>query len=93
MFVCAEAKAKEAKQGWFSWLGWGKSKAAEARDEAQRLAEDLKRRGGEAEDAFVKRFEEARAKAQAKGEEVRQRAGETEEQYRVRIAKAISRKD
>jgi oligoendopeptidase F len=76
----------EAKQSWSSWIGWGK-------DQAAKTAEDLKRRANETEADFSQRWEEARAKAKAKGEEVVQRVGETEEQYRIRIARAIARKD
>ncbi|KAF4599732.1 hypothetical protein EYR40_006831 [Pleurotus pulmonarius] len=36
----AETKAEEAKAGWFSWLGWGKAKAAEGKKEgAEKVAE------------------------------------------------------
>lgn len=39
----AERKAEQAKQGWFSWLGWGKSKAQDAKDTVESKAEQEKR--------------------------------------------------
>lgn len=36
----AEEKKDEAKAGWFSWLGWGKSKSADAEKEAKILKAD-----------------------------------------------------
>ena len=79
-----EKKADDAKRGWFSWLGWGKQAAQDAVDE-------LKRRAGETEDAFVKRFEEAKRRAAEKGEDVRRKANETEEDFRRRIENALRR--
>ena len=36
----AEKKGEEAKAGWFSWLGWGKSKGEEVKKEgAEKVAE------------------------------------------------------
>ena len=44
----AEKKGEQAKEGWFSWLGWGKSKAEDAKkDAAEKVAEsadDVKKR-------------------------------------------------
>jgi len=81
-----EKTANDAKQTWSSWLGWGKDKTTQ-------VAEDLKRKANESEEQFSRRWEETKALAKAKGEEVAQRVGETEEQYRIRIARAVSRKD
>lgn len=36
----AEAKTEEVKDGWFSWLGWGKSKVDQGKKEgAQKVAD------------------------------------------------------
>ena len=32
---------EEAKAGWFSWLGWGKSKKEEAKGEAKNVKDKL----------------------------------------------------
>ena len=53
--------------------------------------DELKRRAGETEDAFVNRFEEAKRRAAEKGEDVRRKANETEEDFRRRIENALRR--
>jgi hypothetical protein len=44
----ADRKAEQAKSGWFSWLGWGKSKAEEGKQDAAgkvaESAEDVRKR-------------------------------------------------
>lgn len=37
----AEAESK-AKEGWFSWLGWGKSKVEEGKQEGAAKADEMK---------------------------------------------------
>ncbi len=80
----SEKKADAAKAGWWNWLGWGRSQTKE-------VADELKRRANETQEAWNARFEEAKRQAERKGEDIMQRAGETEEDFRRRIAKAIWR--
>lgn len=39
----AERKAEQAKEGWFSWLGWGKSKAQGAKETIENKTDQEKR--------------------------------------------------
>jgi hydroxylamine reductase (hybrid-cluster protein) len=38
----AEEKKDQAKAGWFSWLGWGRAKADEVKEDAQWKADAVK---------------------------------------------------
>ncbi|KAH9044197.1 hypothetical protein EDB84DRAFT_1470690 [Lactarius hengduanensis] len=80
----AEKNVDAAKTGWWNWLSWGRS-------QTQEVADELKRRANETQEAWNARFEEAKKKAEQKGEDIMQRAGETEEDFRRRIAKAVGR--
>jgi len=43
----AESKKEEAKAGWFSWLGWGRSKVDEGKGKTEAEADRVKREGAQ----------------------------------------------
>lgn len=64
----ADRKAQEAKQGWFSWLGYGKSKVEEgenaARDSKDKLDTEAERLRKEAARGVANAAEDVRVKAE-----------------------------
>jgi len=43
----AESKKEEAKAGWFSWLGWGRSKVDEGKGKTEAEADRVKKEGAQ----------------------------------------------
>ena len=43
----AESKKEEAKTGWFSWLGWGRSKVDEGKGKTEAEADRVEREGAQ----------------------------------------------